>query len=109
MQRRHNCVWALGIFAILATLLALQHRSSDLTVGSASCASTPSTPRASFASAHEARLQQSHFGGFNGTCTSAHVPSRLLAAYAGQQANQLAIARNPLYGSLFRRQSRRHS
>jgi hypothetical protein len=103
MQRRHSCVWALGILAILATVLALQHHSGDITVGTARCASAPSIPRASFESAHEARLQQSHFGGFDGTSTSAHVPSRLLAVYAGLQADQLAIARNPLYGCLFRR------
>src|ERR1700722_2466326 len=103
MQRRHNCVWAFGILAILATVLALQHRSGDLNVGNATCASTPSIPRACFESANEARLRQSHFGGFDGTCASAYVPSRSLPAYAGQQADPLAIARNPLYGSLFRR------
>jgi hypothetical protein len=103
MQRQHNCVLALGIVAILAATLALQHRSGDGTVGSASSASAPSTPGASFESAHDAQLQQSHSGGCGDGLASANLPSKSLAACAGQQAHQLAIAREPLYGSLFRR------
>lgn len=103
MQHQRHCGWALGILAILATVLPLQHHPGTLAVGTANCASAPSAPRASFESAHDAGLQQSHFGGFGGTSVSAHVPSRSAAAYAVRQTNELAFAREPLYGSLFLR------
>jgi len=103
MQRRHNCVSVLGILAILATLLALQHHPGDLPVGTANCASAPSTPRASFECARDTALQQSHSDGFDGASVCAHVASRSLAAYAVQQANELGFVCEPLYGSLFRR------
>ena len=104
MRRWHHYAWLLGSLAVLATLLALQPRSGDLRAESATCASPPSLPRASFESAHDAAgLQQRHFGGFDSAFLSTSLSLGLVGAHTGQQPNQPAIASNPFYGSLFRR------
>src|SRR5260370_757420 len=103
MQLRHNYVWALGSLAILTTLLAFQHHSGGFNAASTACVSAPSAPRASFESAQDAGLRHSFSGGCGDTSASRSLPLRVPTAHLSQQGDQSAIARNPLYGSLFRR------
>jgi hypothetical protein len=102
MLRRRHYAWAIGNLAILATLLGLHHP-GGFKASSTACVSAPSAPRACFESAQDGPIQNSHFAGCGDTPTSLNLRLRSLTGYFGPLEKQTAVARSPLYGSLYRR------